>query len=431
MSENSDKKAVFGWVMYDWANSAFATTVMAGFFPVFFKAYWNAGVEVNVSTFRLGVANSVASLIIVLSAPVLGAIADKAVARKKFLLLFAGLGILASCSLFFVAKGFWVAAATAYVLASLGFSGANVFYDATLTLVSSEKRMDAISALGYAMGYLGGGLLFAVNVWMTLDPAKFGLAGPSIAVRVAFLMVGVWWAIFTIPLMAYVKESITRPMAIRGNPVRDGFSQLAKTFRDVRRYRMVFLFLFAYWFYIDGVDTIIRMAVDYGLSIGLESKDLILALLLTQFVGFPCAILFGWLGGKIGAKRGIYAAIGAYLLISIFGAFVRDAAGFYALAIAVGFVQGGIQSLSRSYFAKLIPKDKAAEFFGFYNMLGKFAAVIGPLLMGGVGLALRSALNVDSGVASRFSISSISILFVIGAILLSKVDATASMAKAK
>ena len=413
------KKSIVSWAMYDWANSAFATTIMAGFFPIFFKQFWSAGVDPTLSTARLGVANSLAGIIVAVSAPVLGAIADAGSSKKKFLLFFACMGMVMTSSLYMVSQGNWLLAVMLYVFATIGFSGGNVFYDALLPGVSPKKKMDVVSAFGFSLGYLGGGLLFAVNVWMTLNPVAFGFENAGEAVRFSFLTVGLWWAVFSIPLMLFVKEP--KGSSSTENAIRQGFSQIIRTFKEIKYQKTIFLFLLAYWLYIDGVDTIIRMAVDYGLSLGFQSTDLIVALLITQFVGFPCAIAFGFVGEKIGAKHSILIAIGVYLFISIWGAFMQSKHEFYLLAAIIGFVQGGIQALSRSLFAGIIPQEKSAQYFGFYNMLGKFAVILGPVLIGSVGLFVHS-MGFSSNIASRVSISSVSILFLTGGVLLFFVD---------
>ncbi len=419
--QKDSKKAIFGWAMYDWANSAFATTVMAGFFPIFFKKYWSAGADVNVSTARLGLANSIAGVVIALMAPVLGAIADKGSAKKKFLMFFSFMGIVMTMSLYIVSKGEWSSAVLLYVLATVGFLGGNIFYDSLIVGVASEKRLDFVSALGFSTGYLGGGILFGFNVWMTLSPGTFGFADAGEAVRFSFLTVGIWWAVFSIPVFMFVKEPETDQSVSGTGAVKAGLGQFMHTFREIRHLKTVFLFLAVYWLYIDGVDTIIVMAVDYGMSIGFESNDLIVALLITQFVGFPSAIAFGYIGQKIGAKRGIYIAIGVYLFVSVWGAFMRDKHEFYILAIIIGLVQGGIQALSRSFYARIIPANKSAEYFGFYNMIGKVATVLGPVVMGGAGLLVRS-MGYSSDIASRASIISISLFFIVGGILFYFVD---------
>jgi len=428
-----EKKSVWGWALYDWANSAFATTVMAGFFPIFFKQYWSHGADVNMSTAQLGLGNSIGSLFVALMAPVLGAIADKGSARKKFLIVFAYLGVLASASFFLIGKGQWTLAIFVYVMGLIGFSGANVFYDALLPGVAGEDRIDFVSSLGYSLGYLGGGLLFLINVLMTLMPQKFGIPDAATAVRIAFVSVGIWWGLFTIFTILWVKEEKTAAALKSGEHlISAGFRQLAGTFREIRHLKMVFLFLLAYWFYIDGVDTIIRMAVDYGLSLGFNSNDLIVALLIVQFVGFPAAILYGKLGEKWGVRRAIYLGIVVYMGITVWGTMMTDKMEFYILAVVIGFVQGGIQALSRSYYSRLIPASKPAEYYGFFNMLGKFAAIIGPALMGIVGLAARRMLMPENPTeeimkqvgqqASRLSIASVLILFLLGGILLYFVD---------
>ncbi len=415
-------RRTLSWALYDWGNSAFATTVMAGFFPLFFKQYWNAAADVTLSTFRLGLANSVASLVIVALAPALGAIADAGGVKKRFLLFFAAMGIVMTGALYFVAAGQWAAAIALYVLGLIGFSGGNIFYDALLPDVATDERLHFVSGLGFALGYLGGGVLFACNVAMTQWPQAFGLADASEAVRWSFVSVAVWWAVFSIPVLLFVDEPAGARAPARAGIVRAGFRQLALTFRHVRQLRTVFLFLAGYWLYIDGVDTIIRMAVDYGLSLGFDGNSLVVALLITQFVGFPCALAFGKLGERIGAKSGIFIGLAVYVLVTLWGYFMDSVEEFYALAVAIGLVQGGVQSLSRSLYAQIIPQDKAAEFFGFYNMLGKFAAVVGPALMGWVGLV--------SG-EPRMGIAAIVVLFVAGGLLLALVDPEEGARRAK
>jgi UMF1 family MFS transporter len=427
------KKAVWGWAMYDWANSAYVTTVMSAFFPIFFKGYWSHGADVNMSTAQLGFANSIASLLVALLAPILGAMADKGSAKKKFLIFFAYLGVLMAAGLFLVQKGQWGWAIFIYVMGIIGFSGANVFYDSLLPSVAGEDKIDFVSSLGFSMGYLGGGLLFAVNVFMTLKPHLFGLADDAAAVRFSFLTVALWWGVFTLLLIFWVpEEKVVSSEEDKENFVTAGFKQFLATFKKIRHLKVVFLFLLAYWFYIDGVDTIIRMAIDYGLSLGFQSSDLILALLIVQFVGFPAALVYGKLGEKWGVRKSIYLGIAVYMCVTIWGTMMTQKMEFYILAIVIGLVQGGIQALSRSYYSRLIPKDKAAEFYGFYNMLGKFAVIFGPVLMGVVGLIVRRILMPPSPteeqliqigqLASRWGIGSILILFLLGAILFYFVD---------
>jgi UMF1 family MFS transporter len=429
----SDRKVIWGWALYDWANSAFATTVMAGFFPIFFKQFWSAGADVNVSTAQLGFGNSIASLLVALMAPILGAIADKGSAKKKFLIFFAYLGVLMTAALFLVKEGQWVWAIFVYAMGIIGFSGANIFYDSLLPAIVGEEKIDYVSGLGFSMGYLGGGLLFLINVLMTLMPQKFGLPDAAAAVRVSFLSVALWWGLFTFFTIFWVPEHKSASTDKNDESiVVAGFRQFAGTFKQIRHLKVVFLFLLAYWFYIDGVDTIIRMAVDYGLSLGFESTDLIVALLIVQFVGFPAALVFGKLGERWGVRKSIYLAIAIYMGVTVWGTMMTNKMEFYILAVVIGLVQGGIQALSRSYYSRLIPKNKAAEYYGFYNMLGKFAVILGPVLMGLVGLIAKRILMPPTPtpeqviavgqLASRWGIASILILFIAGAILLYFVD---------
>lgn len=418
---SADKRAIWSWAFYDWANSAFATVVMAGFFPLFFKQYWSVDVPVTESTYHLGIINSIASLVVVLLSPILGAVADQMGRRKGFLLIFACLGAVMTGALYWVEQGQWLLAALLYIAGVIGFSGGNLFYDALLNVVSPTQTIDRVSALGFGLGYLGGGLLFAVNVWMTLQPASFGLVDASEAVRVAFVCTALWWLLFSLPLVFFVHEQPANKISAT-NAIKNGVNQLRDTFTKIRLLRQTFLFLVAYWLYIDGVDTIIRMAVDYGLSIGLASSDLITALLITQFVGFPAAIAFGHIGEHIGTKQGILLALGVYISVTLFSAFMHTAWQFYLMAVIIGLVQGGVQSLSRSLYTRLIPAGQSAEFFGFYNMLGKFAAVLGPVLVGGITWLSGS---------NRVGIFSIVLLFIAGGYLLLRVDIAAGQRAVK
>ena len=411
MKEN--KRAVWSWAFYDWANSAYSTTVMAGFFPLFFKEYWADPHNPSQSTFYLGMANSIASIVVAALAPLLGSVADQGSAKKKFLTFFAFLGVIMTGGLWMVAQGNWQMAVLFYVIATIGFSSGIVFYDALLPGLASEERVDAVSSLGFGIGYLGGGLLFLVNVFMYLKPELFGIPDGATAIKLSFLSVAVWWAVFTIPLILFVPEPKNYENIDFNNAIRMGWVQLVQTFKEIRNMKVVGTFLLAYWFYIDGVDTIIRMAVDYGMSLNFPGESLIIALLIVQFVAFPAALIYGWLASKIGAKTGIMVGITAYSFITLLGYFMTEAWHFYVLAILIGLFMGGIQALSRSLYTRIIPPDKSAEFFGFYNMLGKFAAIIGPALMGTIALVTGSA---------RLGILSILLLFILGAFFLNKVD---------
>jgi UMF1 family MFS transporter len=405
------RRPVLAWALCDWANSAFATTVMAGFFPVFFKQYWSAGAEASVSTFRLGVLSGAGSLVIALAAPLLGAMADRGGTRVRLLAFFTLLGAAATAALYCVAQGEWVAAALVYALAGIGFWGSVNFVDSLLVDVSSPAEYDLVSALGFSLGYAGGGILLLANVAMVTSPASFGLAGPAEAVRLAFPMVAAWWVLFTVPCLVWVREEKpARPLQPLA-AARAGWRELRATISEVRKYRPLAWFLVAYWLYIDGVNTVIKMAVDFGLSLGFAQESLIAALLITQFVGFPAALAFGWLGQRTGARAGIFIAIAVYAAATVAAWWMTQVAHFYLLAATIGLVQGGIQSLSRSYYAALVPEGKQGEFFGFYNMMGKFAAVLGPVMVGVTALVTGS---------TRAGMLSILLLFVAGALLLAR-----------
>lgn len=407
------RRSIFAWAWYDWANSAFATTVMAGFFPVFFTAYWAVGSSTEQGTFFLGLANSLGSLIVALLAPFLGAIADWGSYKKRMLTFFTFLGAVMTSALFLLKMGSWPLAVLYYSLAVVGFSGANTFYDALLPFVASEKKVDYVSSLGYSLGYIGGGLLFLVNVLMYLNPHWFGLADEAMAIKISFVIVGVWWLVNTIPLWLWVKEEAATEELSARESIKKGLRLTISTVKSFRQLKTVAIFLLAYWLYIDGVDTIIRMAVNYGTALGFPSESLIIALLITQFVAFPSALAYSFFGSKIGIKKALHVAIAAYAVIAVMGFFMTKTIHFYLLAIAIGLFQGGIQALSRSYYTRLIPKDQSAQFFGFFNMLGKFAAIVGPILMGSVTLLTKS---------NRAGIISLIVLFILGYFFLTKVD---------
>ena len=411
MKEN--KRAVWSWAFYDWGNSAYSTTVMAGFFPLFFKEYWADPHNPNQSTFYLGMANSIASIVVASLAPLLGSIADQGSAKKKFLIFFAFLGVIMTGGLWMVSQGNWQMAVLFYVIATIGFASGNVFYDSLLPGLASEEMGDIVSSLGFGLGYLGGGRLFLVNVFMYLKPEIFGISDGATAIKLSFLSVAVWWAVFTIPLILFVPEPKNYDAVDIKNAIQMGWIQLIQTFDEIRNMKVVGTFLLAYFFYIDGVDTIIKMAVDYGMSLNFSGESLIIALLIVQFVAFPAALIYGQLSSKVGIKTAIMIGIIAYSFITFLGYFITKAWHFYVLAILIGLFQGGIQALSRSLYTRIIPVEKSAEFFGFYNMLGKFAAIIGPALMGTISLVTGSA---------RLGILSILLLFILGAFFLNKVD---------
>lgn len=397
------------WILYDVGNSAFYTTIMAGFFPVFFKNYWAGSVEATTSSFYLGITNSVAAAIVAILAPLIGVIVDVRGGKKKFLFTFTLIGIVASGLLAVTPQNAYLMAMIVFGIGMVGVATGMAVYDSQLVEVTSKEKFHKVSAAGFSFGYLGGGLLFAANVAMTLKPEMFGLRDASEAVKISFVSVAVWWLIFSIPIFKNVPD--TEPTS-KGSS-KDALKLLVKTLKEITSNRNVLLFLAAYWLYIDGVGTIMRMAVDYGMSLGFESKDLITALLIVQFVGFPAAIVFGKIGEKLGAKFGILLGVIIYSAITVYAYFMKNSTDFYVLAVLVALVQGGVQSLSRSLFAHFVPANKSTEYFGVFNMLGKFAAIIGPVLMGLVGYLTES---------TRTSMLSVLVLFAAGGLLLTKVS---------
>ena len=413
-------KQAWAWGFYDWANSAFATTVITALFPIFFKKYWSIGIDSAVSTAQLGTAHAFASALLAIITPVLGAFADRSGKKRHLLFTFALLGVVCTGLLFLVSAGAWQMAIGLFILANIGWSGGNALYDALLISVTGRRDMEFISAFGFSLGYLGGGLLFLVNVVMVTKPAFFGLADTAEATRWAFLSVAAWWAIFAIPLFLFVPEK--HPGLARasdngveprpGYMIRDAFRQVRVAATAVLKHRNIRIFLLAYFFYIDGVNTIIKMSVDFGVSIGLKQESLILAILMVQFVGFPATLGFGFLSGRIGPKGALFICLAAYVAGTIYAYFMQSETEFFVLAAMIGLVQGGVQSISRAVFGSMIPPGQAGQFFGFYNMLGKFSSVLGPLLV-----AIVSLVSHDP----RIAILSIVLLFIIGGALLWRV----------
>lgn len=407
-------RKLWGWASYYWGNHAYTTSIITVFFPIFFQKYWDHGSSVTVNTFRLGLANSIASLVVALSAPVLGAIADRGGHKKRFLVTSAFLGAVMMLALHFVDLGQWQWAWLFYVIASMCYWWGNVFGDSMLVSVAEPGKLDMTSAIGYFAGYLGGGLFLIVGVALSLKPQWFGLTDATAAVKLILILTAIWWVVFSLPLLFWVPEP-HKPQQKQSlmSTAKAGVLQLAETFRHVRAYKPVLMFLIAYWVYIDGVNTIIQMAVDYGKAIGFSTTDLILAVLMVQFIGVPAALLFGRLGERIGPKIAIFIGLAVYVCVTVFAAFMRHSWQFFVLAALVGLVQGGVQLLSRSYYARLVPPERAGEFFGFYNMLGEFAAIVGPFLIGLVSYLSGSP---------RLSILSVILLFAVGAVLLARVD---------
>lgn len=402
-------RKALSWAVYDWANSAFAVIVLTGFFPIFFREYWAKGQSSEAITLSLGIANSTASILIVLLAPILGSIADQGGYKKTLLIILAVIGAFLTSAFYFVDEHQYLLALALFILATVSWMGANVFYDALMLDIAEPEAYDQISTLGFALGYLGSGLLFAFCVWMTLSPATFGLEHAGAAIQLSFVLTAIWWMLFTLPLMRNVPGTrLDHRLHVRTATIQ-GFRQLFDTFRHILNYRQAMIFLLAYWLYIDGVDTVIRMAVDYGKALGFGTNDLITALLITQFVGFPAALGFGRIAGFTGTRNAILLGLTAYAGITLWASRMQDSWEFYALAVCIGLIQGGIQALSRSMFAQLIEKERSAEFFGFYNMMGKFAAIIGPVMVGWVGYIFASP---------RIGIVSLLGLFLSGAALL-------------
>jgi len=407
-------KEVISWAFYDWANSAFATTVIAGFFPIFFKSFWANSLSDSESTALLGIANSLSGFFILIFAPFLGALADITFRKKYMLGFFMLIGAGSTASFFFINEGYWMIAVMSYILASIGFSGGNIFYDSLIIDVSNDQSRNKVSAFGYAMGYLGGGILFVVNVLMYLQPDTFGLTSQIDAVLFSFLSVAIWWSVFTLPLIRFVKESkgeITSFSLI--STLKNTFSRVINTFKEIRQYKNIFYFLLAYWLYMDGIDTVVRMALAFGSDIGLASSELIVALIITQFIGFPSTIFFGLLAERFGLKILLYMGIGVYILICFGGLVISSIFGFYLLAGVIGLVQGGVQSVSRAVFSKMVPDGKDSEFFGFYNLVGKSAVIFGPLMMGTVSYLFSDP---------RAGILSLLILFIPGLLVLRMVE---------
>ncbi len=409
-----ERKKVLSWSFYDWANSSFSTTVMAGFFPVFFKNFWSQGFSAVDTTAKLATTVSLSSLFIALISPTLGAIADHKGRKKFFLLLFMVIGVMATGTLAYVPAGAWLTAAIVYGAGMMAFNASSVFCDALLPSVARKVNLDFASSLGYSMGYLGGGLLFLLNVVMFLKPEFFGFANGVAAVQFAFLSVAIWWFVFSIPLMLNVPEPRATATISKNwiQLTRSTIAELKRTLFEIRKDKNLFRFMVAFWLYIDGVYTLITMAVDYGISLNFESKDLIAALLITQFVGFPATYLFGAVAKRWGCRKPILFCIAVYGLTVVLASQMQTPLHFYVLAGVIGLVQGGVQSLSRSLFAKMIPEEKSGEYFGFMNLIGKFASVLGPAIVAITVLVVKE---------SKYGLMGLLILFLAGSILLSKV----------
>ena len=389
-------KKYYSWVLYDWANSAYATIVLAGFFPIIYAEYFASSLSDSERTLYLGASNSIASIVLIFIAPIFGLLSDKFSNKKIFLSIFAILSILSTSLLSIISQDSYVIASLFFSISLLGFMMSNVFYDSMLLNFNSQKY-DSISSVGYALGYLGGGLAFVISLLFLYFQTNSTIE-LIYSKKIVFLFAGLWWLIFMIPLLLFWKDDkrITKT------------TSLIDTFKEIKLDKTIFYFLVAYWIYIDGVDTIIRMAINYGLTIGFGSTDLLIALLVTQFVAFPGTLFISWLSSIYSCERAIIGCLLIYIIISVLAYYLDTILEFYLIASLIGLVQGGIQALSRSYYARLIPNNKHSEYFGIYNMLGKFAALLGPLLVG-----LITFLTNDP----RIGILSISIFFIVGIIL--------------
>ncbi|MFT6363012.1 MAG: UMF1 family MFS transporter [Planctomycetota bacterium] len=408
-----------GWVMYDWANSAFFTVVVTAVFPIYFASVAASGIEPDRATGLFAAASAVALLLVALVAPPLGTLADARGRRKKYLAGFALLGILSTAALFFVGEGDWKLGLVFFALANLGAGASTVFYDSLLNHIAGPKEVDAVSTAGFALGYVGGGVMLGLSLIWIANPGLVGLTEGTLGPRLAFLAVSLWWLVFSLPLIRRVPEP---PAAGKPGTFVSSFLGLAGTLRELRTYPQAFLLLLAFFVYNDGILTIIRMAALYGKTINLDSNQLILAVLMVQFVGIPCSFAFGGLARRIGPKSAILIGLGVYVIVALLGYFMKTATHFYILAGLVALVQGGTQALSRSLFSTMIPRHKSAEFFGFYAVGEKFAGVLGPTLFATVLFA---------GGTSRSAMLWLVLFFLVGGFLLTKVDVEAGRKQAK
>ncbi len=407
------------WAMYDWANSAFQTTIIAAIFPIYFQKVAAAGLPAPVATGRFAWATTWSILIVAIIAPLLGSAADRAPLKKPLLAVFLGIGAAATAAMFFISRGEWQFALTLFVIGNVGVAASIVFYESMLPHIASPDELDRVSTAGYAMGYVGGGVLLAINIVMMAQPGWFGLADKDQAVRASLASVAVWWVVFSIPLFRSVPEPPVRRDAREGTGLAGAVRGLWDTLSELRRYRNAFLLLLAFLLYNDGVQTIIRMATIYGTEIGLDDNAMIGALLVTQFIGIPFSFLFGSIAGRVGAKAAIFGGLAVYVVISVLGYYMHSSAEFFALAVLVGMVMGGTQALSRSLFASMIPKEKSSEFFAFFGVFERYAGILGPAVFAWV---------VERSGSSRNAILSVVAFFVIGAVILAFVDVKAGRA---
>ena len=405
------------WAMYDWANSAFQTTIIAAVFPIYYQKVAAAGQPEAAAMSRFAWSTTLAILIVAIIAPVLGAVADYAAVKKRLLAVFLGIGATATAAMFWIGRGDWQFALVLFVIGNVGVAGSIVFYESLLPHLVGDQDMDRVSTAGYAVGYMGGGALLAINLMMIQKPEWFGIPDAGTATRLALASVAVWWVVFSIPLFRSVPEPLVRRETDEsprgGSALLGGAKRLLETFRELRRYRDAFVFLLAFLLYNDGIQTMIRMATLYGTQIGLPESAMITALLMTQFIGIPCAFVFGMIAARIGARTAVFAGLAVYVLITILGYFMSTGAHFFALAGLVGMVQGGTQALSRSLFAGMIPRHKSSEFFAFFSVFERYAGVLGPAIF---------AFVVERSGSGRSAILAVAVFFVLGGAVLTLVD---------
>lgn len=419
------KRAITAWTMYDWGNSAFATTIMAAVLPVYYSSVAAANLAPNVATAYWGFTSSIAALIAAIISPILGAVADFRGSKKRFLTIFMLIGVTATALLYVIQTGDWLLASIFFVFGNIGFAGSLVYYDALLPHIAKPEEMDQVSSRGYAMGYIGGGILLALNLFMIMFvPDLVPALDAGLMTRLSFITVAIWWFIFTLPVLLRIKEPPRRIEAheVGFSPLKASFTRLFKTFKEIRKYRELSLGLLAFWVYSNGIGTIIVMATIYGAELGFSQTTLIGTLLMVQFLAAPFAFLFGWLSKKLGTKKSIYLSLCIYTLIAIAGYFLYQEWQFWVLGAAVATVQGGSQALSRSMIGKMIPRSKSAEFYGFFSVFEKFASILGPALFGVVSTIMGE---------SRLSISSLVIFFALGIFILSKVNIEKGIAVAE
>ncbi|SNX53917.1 MFS transporter [Thermoanaerobacterium sp. RBIITD] len=412
---DSNKKEVFSWVMYDWANSAFATTICAAVFPIFYHDVAAGNLPGSVASAYWGFTAGISMLVLIILSPIIGTLADYSYSKKKYLITLALLGIISTGFFMMVNKGQYLLASAIYIIAVIGFAGGNVFYDSFLPDIVDEEERNYVSSKGFAFGYLGGGLLLAINILMIQFPKFFFIHDTLEATKLSFLSVSIWWFIFSLPIFINLKER--KPAKIEKHHfsklIIGSFNRLGNTFLNIMKYKELFKFLIAFWLYNDAIGTIIAMATTYGRDIGINQVSLMGALLLTQFAGFPFTMIFGKYANRWGTKNSIYICLFIYGLICIGGFFMKNALHFWILAFAVSMVQGGSQALSRSLFSNLVPKERTAEFFGFYSIFNKLSDWMGPMIFGFASLFTGN---------SRFGIFSLIFFIILGAIVLYFVD---------